>query len=194
MSEDASGRVLSVKAESSFSPARAGAITALKHQLPGWMPPHLLSSGERDQVLSDVKLITGPTAVDFFKLMSQNIRWALLDLDKRYRGPKYSPPVALRPMGPAPGDQDDAPGPMDEPAADSNWNPARQAAEKKFYCDIHRYVDSVEEKERVLFDLLFYQGLRQVEAAKLLKISEPEISKRWSRARQKAAKALNRWR
>ena len=59
---DASGKVLSDAPESSLPTIQAGAITALKLQLPGLLPPHVLGSAERDQVLSKVTSIIGPTS------------------------------------------------------------------------------------------------------------------------------------
>jgi hypothetical protein len=54
---DASGEVLSDAPESSLPTIQAGAITTLKQQLPGLLPPHVLDSAERDQVLSEVTSI-----------------------------------------------------------------------------------------------------------------------------------------
>ena len=61
-SADASGKVLSDAPEASLPTIRAGAITTLKQQaLPGLMPPHVLGSAERDQVLSKVTSIIDHT-------------------------------------------------------------------------------------------------------------------------------------
>jgi hypothetical protein len=56
---DASGTVLSYARESSLPTIQAGAITALKLQLPGLLPPHVLNIAERGQVLSEVTSIIG---------------------------------------------------------------------------------------------------------------------------------------
>ncbi len=56
-SADASGKVLSDAPESSLPTIQAGAITTLKQQLPGLLPPHVLGGAERDQVLSKVTSI-----------------------------------------------------------------------------------------------------------------------------------------
>ena len=58
---DASGTVLSDAPESSLPTIQAGAITTLKKQLPGLLPPHVLGSAERGQVLSKVISIIGHT-------------------------------------------------------------------------------------------------------------------------------------
>jgi hypothetical protein len=53
-STDASGAVLSDEPESSLPTAESSAITTLKQQLPDLLPPHALSSAERDEVLIEV--------------------------------------------------------------------------------------------------------------------------------------------
>jgi RNA polymerase sigma-70 factor (ECF subfamily) len=46
------------------------------------------------------------------------------------------------------------------------------------------------DEEREIFDLLWYQGLSQAEAATLLKVSERTIKRRWQSARLKLHHAL----
>jgi hypothetical protein len=60
-SADASGKVLLDAPESSLPAIQAGAITTLKQQLPGLLPPHVLGSAERGQVLSKVISIINHT-------------------------------------------------------------------------------------------------------------------------------------
>ena len=55
-SVDASGKVLSDVLESK---TQAGEISTLKQQLPGLLPPHVLSSDERSHVLVEVTSIVG---------------------------------------------------------------------------------------------------------------------------------------
>ena len=59
VSADASGNVLSDTPESSLPAAQAQAITNLKQQIPGLLPPHILTGSERAQVFSELTLITG---------------------------------------------------------------------------------------------------------------------------------------
>ena len=58
VSVDASGKVLSDEPESA---TQAGAIKALKQQLPGWLPPHVLIGADRNQVLGEVSSIVDRT-------------------------------------------------------------------------------------------------------------------------------------
>jgi hypothetical protein len=55
-SVDASGKVLSDVLESKM---QADEISTLKQQLPGLLPPHVLSSDERSQVLVEVISVVG---------------------------------------------------------------------------------------------------------------------------------------
>ena len=57
-----SGGALSETPEASLTASRVNAITALKEQIAGLLPPHALSSGERDQIFGNVKTILGFSA------------------------------------------------------------------------------------------------------------------------------------
>jgi DNA-directed RNA polymerase specialized sigma24 family protein len=91
------------------------------------------------------------------------IRRELLDLVKHYYGP----------LGPGthhdsqvPERADGAPG----PAVLAEW------------CEVHRQIERLPKKEREVVDLLYYQGLRQAEAAALLQVSVRTIQHRWQSA------------
>jgi hypothetical protein len=47
--------------ETKLPPAQAQAISALKQQLPGLLPPHVLTAAEKAQVLGEVTSIIGQT-------------------------------------------------------------------------------------------------------------------------------------
>ena len=49
---------------------------------------------------------------------------------------------------------------------------------------------SLEDEDREIFDLLWYQGLTQVEAARILGLSERQVNRRWMAARLRLADAL----
>ncbi len=114
--------------------------------------------------------------VEFLRLAALNVRRELLDLAKHYYGPQgEGANHATQERHPEssggnwiernPGDQDD--------------DPARLAAWSEF----HRQVEALPDEEREIFDLLWYQGLTQVEAGKLLNISERTVKRRWQSAR-----------
>src|SRR5262249_51812291 len=74
------------------------------------------------------------------------------------------------------------------PAAppDSSDDPARLAAWGEF----HEQIGALPDEEREVFDLIWYQGLSQAEAAELLHVSERTIKRRWQAARLKLHDAL----
>ncbi len=122
------------------------------------------------------------TARDFFRLAALNIRRELLDLAKHYYGPQ-GPGAHHASIGGEPASGDDLrPG---EPA-DVSHEPSRLAAWGEF----HEKIGALPDEEREAFDLLWYQGLSQAEAADLLQVSERTIKRRWSAARLKLHDAL----
>jgi RNA polymerase sigma-70 factor (ECF subfamily) len=121
------------------------------------------------------------TAVDFLRLAAVNIRRELLDLAKHYYGPLGH--GAHHATVPPEGEGDAGP---PEAAAGSSWDPSRLASWGEF----HRQVERLPEEEREAFDLLWYQGLSQGEAAELLQVSARTVKRRWQSARLKLYEAL----
>ncbi len=125
-----------------------------------------------------LKDVPPPTAADFLRLAALNIRRELLDLCKRYCGPQGMGAHHIT-IGP---DQD---GPPDAPAQDS-LDPGSLGVWSEF----HEQVERLPEEERVVFDLLWYQGLSQAEAAQVLGVNERTIKRRWQSARLKLHDAM----
>jgi RNA polymerase sigma-70 factor (ECF subfamily) len=115
------------------------------------------------------------TVRDFFRLAALQIRRELIDLARRHAGPHGLGRHQVTPDGP------DAPEP-----ADDTHDPAGLVA----WADFHRQIDALPPEERELFDLLWYQGLSQVEAAALLGLSERTLRRRWQTARLRLHDAL----
>lgn len=119
----------------------------------------------------------------FFNLAATNIRRELVDLSRHYAGPE----------GFAAHHSTDV-----EPKADSTGKAARVAASPttnnpaRIACwtEFHVAVDQLPEEEREIFNLLWYEGLPQAEAVKLLGISERTLQRRWQSARLKIFEAL----
>jgi RNA polymerase sigma-70 factor (ECF subfamily) len=99
----------------------------------------------------------------FFALAALQIRRELLDLVKHYYGP----------LGPGAHHDSHVPD-----RADSTPGPALLAE----WCEVHRLIERLPEKEREVVDLLYYQGLRQAEAAALLEVSVRTVQNRWQSA------------
>ena len=115
------------------------------------------------------------TPLDYYRLASTIIRRELIDLSRHYFGAEgiganhartgdvldsqFASPVDLK--------------------ADQTSDPGKLAS----WTEFHAYIDSLDEEQRSLFDLLWYQGLTLTEAAALLNSSERTIRRRWKLAR-----------
>ena len=56
--------------------------------------------------------------------------------------------------------------------------------------ELHECVERLPDDQRTVFELRFYQGMKQVEVAKLLGVAEKTVSNRWLKARSRLADAL----
>jgi RNA polymerase sigma-70 factor (ECF subfamily) len=124
------------------------------------------------------------SAADFFRLAALNIRRELLDLAKHYYGPQGQGAKHAS-VARAQGDESGTPAAYEPPAP--GGGPDRLAA----WTEFHAQIDRLPDEERETFDLLWYQGLSQAEAAALLNVSERTIKRRWQSARLKLHEALH---
>jgi RNA polymerase sigma-70 factor (ECF subfamily) len=128
--------------------------------------------------------MTVETSRDFFRLAALNIRRELLDLAKHHYGPQGQ---GAHHGTWGPGDSSatgDDSGPV--AAADLSSEPSRLAA----WGDFHEQIGALPDEEREVFDLLWYQGLSQAEAAELLGVSERTVKRRWQSGRLLLHEAL----
>jgi RNA polymerase sigma-70 factor (ECF subfamily) len=106
---------------------------------------------------------------EFFALAAREIRRELLDLVRSHYGP----------LGPGRREANAAgPGPAAAPGQ-STHSPDRLAQWREF----HEQVERLPDAERAVFDLLWYHGLTQPEAAAVLGVSVPTVQRRWLDAR-----------
>ena len=110
--------------------------------------------------------VTPADAREFFKLASVQIRRELLDLVKHYYGPHG---LASNVDGRSP--QADAPDSAADPLGLALWS------------EFHAQVGTLPDAEREVFDLLWYQGLRQAEVARILDVDVRTVQRRWFAAR-----------
>lgn len=108
----------------------------------------------------------------FIGLAAEQIRRVLIDLARHYDGP--AGPGSHHPVRTGP---DGSGGPPD-PGTDTD-NPARLAA----WTEFHQHVAALPAEEKEVFDLLWYQGLPQADAAALLGVTERVVRYRWRAAR-----------
>jgi RNA polymerase sigma-70 factor (ECF subfamily) len=123
-----------------------------------------------------LRAVPPSTVREFIGLAALQIRRELTDLARHHFGPQGQ------------GRHYDTPRPgvgQIEPA-DSTQEPERLAVWGEF----HRLIDELPAEEREAFDLLWYQGLSQVESATLLGVSERTLQRRWQSARLHLRAAL----
>jgi RNA polymerase sigma factor (sigma-70 family) len=124
-----------------------------------------------------------PTARDFFRLAAAQIRRELIDMARRYSGPHG---LGANHASVARAEGGDGPMPSFGGPADLTHEPGQLAV----WTEFHSQVEALGEQEREAFDLLYYQGISQAEAAVLLDVSERTIKRRWQAARLQLHEAL----
>jgi RNA polymerase sigma-70 factor (ECF subfamily) len=114
------------------------------------------------------------SSAEFFALASRQIRRELIDLARHHYGPqgRGTHEVVASALEAA-----DTPPAVERP--DSTYNPEELARWSEF----HRKVEALPPEERAVFDLLWYQGLSQEEAAAVLDLSLSTVKRRWLAAR-----------
>jgi RNA polymerase sigma-70 factor (ECF subfamily) len=130
-----------------------------------------------------LRAVTPPTACDFFRLATAEVRRELIDLARHYRGPRGLGAHHATRAGGRDSAEDVATG---EAAPDTTYDPGRLAA----WAEFHAAVAALGEADRELFDLLWYQGLTQAEAAALLGVTERTVNSRWLAARVRLGDSL----
>ena len=125
-----------------------------------------------------------PTPVDFFRLAAHIIRHEMIDLARSRFGPHgwganhHSPAVRS-------GQRDGVPLEQVEPNSDSHDPEKLQE-----WTEFHTYVENLPDDERLLFDLLWYQGLSMAETSELLQIPIRTLSRHWALARVRLSESL----
>ncbi len=71
-------------------------------------------------------------------------------------------------------------------AAQTTTDPTKLAQ----WTEFHRQVESLPAEEREIFNLLWYNGISQAEAAVILNLSERTLQRRWQSARLKVVEAM----
>jgi RNA polymerase sigma factor (sigma-70 family) len=130
--------------------------------------------------LSDVR----PASVrSFINLAAVQIRRELIDLARRYDGPRGMGRHLVDEAGPD--GSGTTSGPMD--ARDHGDDPARLES----WTEFHAQIGALPGEEKKVFDLLWYQGLSQAEAATLLGVTERAVKYRWRSARLELQQRLD---
>jgi RNA polymerase sigma-70 factor (ECF subfamily) len=133
------------------------------------------------RLLRRLQADTRPTSVaEFFRVAAREIRCELLDLVKHHFGPQGQ---ATREGNNLDAGHSGTP-PQETPT--TTYEPSRLAV----WTEFHQQVGRLPEDERAVVDLLWYQGLKQAEAATLLGVAPITIKRRWASARLQLGTAL----
>jgi RNA polymerase sigma-70 factor (ECF subfamily) len=126
-----------------------------------------------DRALKNLQFLT---ALDFLKLASTNIRREMIDLARWVAGPRSLPAHHITPT----------------PGSDLEPPPALAGPPEELlaWSELHTRIGELPDQEREMFDLLWYQGMSQEEAAELLGISLTVVRRRWQLARLHLLDAL----
>lgn len=108
----------------------------------------------------------------FLNLAALHIRRELLDLARHHGGPQSA--AARHDTG-----------------RDLSGNPAPEDPDQlERWTEFHQQIEALPTEERELFNLLWYNGVSQTEAAEVLGLSERTLQRRWQAARQKLFAAM----
>jgi RNA polymerase sigma factor (sigma-70 family) len=116
--------------------------------------------------------VTPQTPRDFFRLAAAQVRRELIDLARRFAGP-YGLGTRHESHDPAHGSD------LIGYAPDDSRDPAELAEWSAF----HQQAESLPDPLRSVFDLIYYQGLSQDEAAEALGTSVRTVKRQWQKAR-----------
>jgi RNA polymerase sigma factor (sigma-70 family) len=124
-----------------------------------------------------VESVQPQSVAEFFRLASKQIRWELLDLAQRCKGP----------VGAVGQEQaaNSTSHPPFEPATTTNNPPSVLN-----WSEFHEAVEALPVRERETFGLLWYHEMTRAEAAAVLNVSEITVRRWWLAARERLGAVL----
>ena len=131
--------------------------------------------------LSDV---LPPTVRDFYRFAALQVRRELIDMARHHYGPEGAGAHHATQSPRAEGDGEAQQ--VHERAPDTEAGPQDLAQ----WTEFHEAVERLPDEERAVFDLIWYQGLSQEEAADLLGVNVRTVKRRWREARLRLHEAL----
>jgi RNA polymerase sigma factor (sigma-70 family) len=148
---------------------------AMLRKYPGvhrWEGTDDVMQGASMRLYRSLSEVTPPTPADFYRLASAQIRRELIDLARRFAGPHG--------IGANYDSYDPARGPESTPSEhDESQDPAQLAEWSAF----HQQAGALPDQLRSVFDLIYYQGLSQEDAAEALGVSVRTVKRHWQKAR-----------
>jgi RNA polymerase sigma factor (sigma-70 family) len=144
--------------------------------------PRLTNWEQTDDVLQNAALrldralgvVPVASAAEFFRLAASAIRRELLDLARHYQPGREAAAGGASSWAASSGSSPSAADP-----SDSTYEPSRLEA----WTEFHKQAEALPEEEREVFDLLWYEGLEQSEAASFLGVPRATVQRRWLKAR-----------
>lgn len=112
----------------------------------------------------------------FFRLAATQIRRELIDLARHYSGPQGLGGNHATQM--IAGDGDRLPH-----AAYDAVERTNDPAELREWSDFHRHIENLPDEQREVVELLFYNGLEQEEAARIMNVSVRTVKRYWRSAK-----------
>jgi RNA polymerase sigma-70 factor (ECF subfamily) len=162
------------------SAARVTALTRRMfqdyHRLGRWEQTDDICQNASVRLWNALKATRPATAAEFYRLAALQIRRELIDQVRRYFGPEG---LGAHHISNAAGASSDSSPPAGYDTPQSTLDPASLAR----WAEFHERVADLPDEERAVFDLVWYQGLPQAEAAEVLGISERTLKRRWLAAR-----------
>ena len=120
--------------------------------------------------------VVPPSVEDFLRFAAAQMRRELTDMARHYFGPQG---IGANHATPVPGCMSPGEGYLAFEEHDSSCSPSNLAV----WTEFHSSIEQLPEIERQVFDLLWYHELTQVEAAKVLKVTERQLRRYWQSAR-----------
>jgi RNA polymerase sigma factor (sigma-70 family) len=119
------------------------------------------------RLLRALRAVPVTSAREVLALATEQVRRELIDLARHFHGPEGA------------GRHHASPNPEgDFTQADTSHDPARLLE----WAELHEHIGRLPDEERDVFGLLYYQGLKQAEAAAILGIAVRTVQRRWQAA------------
>jgi RNA polymerase sigma-70 factor (ECF subfamily) len=148
-----------------------------------WTEPEDLLQETQRRLLSALRSVSFQNSQHFWTTARQHLRFALIDLARHHGGPQSEGAHHHTDPGGRAADADDQPLQRQPGAADDSDSLEEWAR-------FHEAVAALPDYHRVLFDLLYYQGLTQQEAAEALCLPLRTLRSHWQKAREELGRRL----
>jgi RNA polymerase sigma-70 factor (ECF subfamily) len=133
------------------------------------------------RLLKSLEAVKPRTVRDFFGLAATQIRRTLIDLARHYGGKQGmgAKHATNERRGNKGREQPDTPDATGDAETLTEWT------------EFHQKVEELPKEQREVFDLLYYHGVTQPEAAQMLGMSERTLKRRWRETRAAMYKAVH---